>query len=156
MTLVLVFQVSNFLSYSHYKMKGPYEKKNWFRPGGHCHMNSQIMENVIQYYLHVYDSALRIYSQKKSEYRTANYLYCGRLEYKMQKWLWMTYLETILTRLRRHHTKLFNRETSCQIMLEAVLPTIFQGKLLKEGWFVAKKLLNDIVMSLHNDVITHF
>ncbi len=38
-------------------------------------MNSQIMENVIQYYLHVYDSALRIYSQKKSEYRTANYLY---------------------------------------------------------------------------------
>ncbi len=26
------------------------------------HMNSQIMENVIQYYLHVYDSALRIYS----------------------------------------------------------------------------------------------
>ncbi len=79
MTLVLVFQVSNFLSYSHYKMKGPYEKKNWFRPGGHCHMNSQIMENVIQYYLHVYDSALRIYSQKKSEYRTANYLYCGPL-----------------------------------------------------------------------------
>ncbi len=42
-------------------------------------MNSQIMENVIQYYLHVYDSALRIYSQKKSEYRTANYLYCGYL-----------------------------------------------------------------------------
>ncbi len=40
-------------------------------------MNSQIMENVIQYYLHVYDSALRIYSQNKSEYRTANYLYCG-------------------------------------------------------------------------------
>ncbi len=38
-------------------------------------MNSQIMENVIQYYLHVYDSALRIYSQNKSEYRTANYLY---------------------------------------------------------------------------------
>ncbi len=27
-------------------------------------MNSQIMENVIQYYLHVYDSALRIYSQR--------------------------------------------------------------------------------------------
>ncbi len=79
MTLVLVFQVSNFLSYSHYKMKGPYEKNNWFRPGGHCHMNSQIMENVIQYYLHVYDSALRIYSQKKSEYRTANYLYSGKL-----------------------------------------------------------------------------
>ncbi len=42
-------------------------------------MNSQIMENVIQYYLHVYDSALRIYSQNKSEYRTANYLYCGHL-----------------------------------------------------------------------------
>ncbi len=41
-------------------------------------------------------------------------------------------------------------------MLEAVLPTIFQGKLLKEGWFVAKKLLNDIVTSLHNDAITHF
>ncbi len=40
-------------------------------------MNSQIMENVIQYYLHVYDSAPRIYSQNKSEYRTANYLYCG-------------------------------------------------------------------------------
>ncbi len=40
-------------------------------------MNSQIMENVIQYYFHVYDSALRIYSQNKSEYRTANYLYCG-------------------------------------------------------------------------------
>ncbi len=39
-------------------------------------MNSQIMENVIQYYLHVYDSAQRIYSQNKSEYRTANYLYC--------------------------------------------------------------------------------
>ncbi len=38
-------------------------------------MNSQIMENVIQYYFHVYDSALRIYSQNKSEYRTANYLY---------------------------------------------------------------------------------
>ncbi len=37
-------------------------------------MNSQIMENVIQYYLHVYDSAQRIYSQNKSEYRTANYL----------------------------------------------------------------------------------
>ncbi len=37
------------------------------------------MENVIQYYLHVYDSTLRIYSQKKSEYRTANYLYCGCL-----------------------------------------------------------------------------
>ncbi len=34
-------------------------------------MNSQIMENVIQYYLHVYDSAQRIYSQNKSEYRTA-------------------------------------------------------------------------------------
>ncbi len=44
------------------------------------HMNSQIMENVIQYYLHVYDSALRIYSQKKSEYRTANYLYCGEIK----------------------------------------------------------------------------
>ncbi len=43
------------------------------------HMNSQIMENVIQY-LHVYDSALRIYSQKKSEYRTANYLYCGEIK----------------------------------------------------------------------------
>ncbi len=41
-------------------------------------MNSQIMENVIQYYLHVHDSALRIYSQNKSEYRTANYLYCGQ------------------------------------------------------------------------------
>ncbi len=67
-----------FLSYSHYKIKGPYEKKTWFRPGRHRHMNSQIMENVIQYYLHVYDSALRIYSQKKSEYRTANYLYCGQ------------------------------------------------------------------------------
>ncbi len=40
-------------------------------------MNSQIIENVIQYYLHVYDSALHIYSQNKSEYRTANYLYCG-------------------------------------------------------------------------------
>ncbi len=70
MTLVSVFQVSNFMSYSHYKIKGPYEKKKRFRPGGHCHMNSQIMENVIQYYLHVYDSALRIYSQKKSEYQT--------------------------------------------------------------------------------------
>ncbi len=77
MTLVSVFQVSNFLSYSHYKIKGTYEKKNWFRPGGHCHMNSQIMENVIQYYLHVYDNARRIYSQNKSEYRTANYLYWG-------------------------------------------------------------------------------
>ncbi len=44
------------------------------------HMNSQIMENVIQYYLHAYDSALRIYSQKKSEYRTANYLYCGEIK----------------------------------------------------------------------------
>ncbi len=44
---------------------------------------SQIMENVIQYYLHVYDSALRIYSQKKSEYRTANYLY-GALPVHMQ------------------------------------------------------------------------
>ncbi len=43
-------------------------------------MNSQIMENVIQYYLHVYDSALRIYSQNKSEYRTANYLYCGQVK----------------------------------------------------------------------------
>ncbi len=79
MTPVSVFQVSNFLSYSHYTIKGPYEKKTWFRPGRHRHMNSQIMENVIQYYLHVYDSALRIYSQKKSEYRTANYLYCGVL-----------------------------------------------------------------------------
>ncbi len=29
------------------------------------HMNSQIMENVIQYYLHVYDNALRIYSLKE-------------------------------------------------------------------------------------------
>ncbi len=73
MTLVSVFQVSNFWSYSHYKMKGPYEKFFLFRPGGHCHMNSQIMENVIHYYFHVYDSALRIYSQNKSEYRTANY-----------------------------------------------------------------------------------
>ncbi len=80
MTPVSVFQVSNFLSYSHYKIKGPYEKKNWFRPGRHRHMNSQIMENVIQYYLHVYDSALRIYSQNKSEYRTANYLYCGAVK----------------------------------------------------------------------------
>ncbi len=44
------------------------------------HMNSQIMENVIQYYLHVYDSALRIYSQNKSEYQTANYLYCGEIK----------------------------------------------------------------------------
>ncbi len=26
------------------------------------------------------DSALRIYSQKKSEYRTANYLYCGEIK----------------------------------------------------------------------------
>ncbi len=77
MTPVSVFQVSNFLSYSHYKIKGPYEKKTWFRPEDIVNMNSQIMENVIQYYLHVYDSALRIYSQKKSEYRTANYLYCG-------------------------------------------------------------------------------
>ncbi len=64
MTPVSVFQVSNFLSYSHSKIKGPYEKKKRFRPGGHCHMNSQIMENVIQNYLHVYDSALRIYSQR--------------------------------------------------------------------------------------------
>ncbi len=45
-------------------------------------MNSQIMENVIQYYLHVYDSAQRIYSQNKSEYRTANYLYCGLIAEK--------------------------------------------------------------------------
>ncbi len=85
MTPVSVFQVSNFLSYSHYKIKGPYEKKTWFRPGRHRHMNSQIMENVIQYYLHVYDSALRIYSQKKSEYRTANYLYCGEIQDKFWK-----------------------------------------------------------------------
>ncbi len=28
------------------------------------HMNSQIMENVIQYYLHVYDSALRIIAKR--------------------------------------------------------------------------------------------
>ncbi len=32
MTLVSVFQVSNFLSYSHYKIKGTYEKKTDFGP----------------------------------------------------------------------------------------------------------------------------
>ncbi len=35
------------------------------------------MVNDIRYYLHVYDSALRIYSQNKSEYQTTNYLYIG-------------------------------------------------------------------------------
>lgn len=36
--------------------------------------------HVIRYYLHVYDSALRIYRQTISEYRTANYLYCGHFQ----------------------------------------------------------------------------
>lgn len=36
----------------------------------------QIMENEIRYYLHVYDSTLRIYSQKKYEYQTANFDAC--------------------------------------------------------------------------------
>ncbi len=40
-------------------------------------MNSQIMENVIQYYLHVYDNARRIYSQNKSEYRTVPCCLCA-------------------------------------------------------------------------------
>lgn len=39
-------------------------------------LNSQIIKNDMRYYFHVYDSELRINSQKKSEYQTANYLYC--------------------------------------------------------------------------------